>query len=32
MDKYYKVSELTAQGLSEFPGPVGDSSSVPGST
>ena len=32
MDKYYKVSKLTAQGVSEFPGLVGDSSSVPGST
>ena len=32
MDKYYKVSKLTAQGVSELPGPVGDSSSVPGST
>ena len=32
MDKYYKVSKLTAQGVSELPGPAGDSSSVPGST
>ena len=32
MDKYYKVSKLTAQGVSELPGPVGDSSSVPCST
>ena len=32
MDKFYKVNKLTAQGVSELPGPVGDSSSVPGST
>ena len=32
MDKYCKSSKLTAQGVSELPGPVGDSSSVPGST
>ena len=32
MDKFYKVNKLTAQGVSEPPGPVGDSSSVSGST
>ena len=32
MDKFYKVNKLTAQGVSELPGPVRDSSSVPGSS
>ena len=32
MDKLSKVNKLTAQGVPEPPGPVGDSRSVPGST
>ena len=32
MDKFIKGKKITAQGVSEPPGPIGVSSSVPGST